>query len=71
MDEQKKEESCSCESGGKCCCCKKMVMVLLLLLVGGIIGYLIGQCHGMRWHCKYGMMPPPMAAPATPTPPTK
>ena len=65
MEEQKKEEekSCGCKKQG-CCGCKIAIAVILFLL-GGVIGYLKGQCCS---HKMCGMMPMHMGM-GMPTPP--
>jgi hypothetical protein len=69
MPDEKVEKTECKDEGKKCCCCfGKVVMIILVFLVGGIIGFLKGQCccHH-RMGC--GMhMPPHMEAGAMPAP---
>ena len=64
MEPNKEEGKSGCCGSGseKCCCCGKAVKALILLLVGGLIGYFIGHCGGMKRGCPVGMMTAPVAA---------
>ena len=68
----KSDSECECGCSGKSCCSGKAIVALILLLVGGVLGYVLGNCHSMKHgYMMKGMMNCPMGAPMTPPAPDK
>ena len=59
-----KDNGKSCGTGCcASCCAAKVAVGLLLLILGGLVGYALGHCGGMR--CPKGMMGPMGMCPVT------